>query len=149
MPLISTSILPIFTLWPEISDWKGLEKWKRLRESLIVMMARREGSLMRNNSMQSLRNSTLVIAVAIGVAIGCVFAFLFPNRLFVSNAIPIANRGLEVYKTQQVRYFEELMLSLFLFSFWTFWFSDSEIWWSLKSELIFFELVLWSWSEIH
>ena len=53
----------------------------------------REGPLMRNNSTNSLRKSRVLTAVAIGVLIGCVFAFLFPNGFFVSDSVA-ANRRL-------------------------------------------------------
>ena len=46
----------------------------------------REGPLMRNNSTNSLRKSRVLTAVAIGVLVGCVFAFLFPNGFFVSDS---------------------------------------------------------------
>ncbi|CAL5377231.1 unnamed protein product [Camellia sinensis] len=50
------------------------------------MAIRREGPLMRNGG-YSLRGSRLVVAIAIGVAIGCVFAFLYPHGLFDSTPI--------------------------------------------------------------
>ena len=48
-----------------------------------MMMARRDG-LMRNtsNSHQSLRASRIAIAIGIGVFMGCIFAFLYPNGFF-------------------------------------------------------------------
>ncbi|KAK7257926.1 hypothetical protein RIF29_32258 [Crotalaria pallida] len=45
------------------------------------MFGRREGPLMRNSA-QSLRKSRVITAIVIGVFIGCVFAFLFPNGFF-------------------------------------------------------------------
>ncbi|XP_068654361.1 arabinosyltransferase RRA3-like [Aristolochia californica] len=50
------------------------------------MTSRRDGPLMRNggNVIRELRGSRIAAAVAIGVSIGCVFAFLFPNGLFGS-----------------------------------------------------------------
>ncbi|MED6204145.1 Arabinosyltransferase rra3 [Stylosanthes scabra] len=48
------------------------------------MIGRREGALMRNNSSHSQWKSKVVTAVAIGVLIGCIFAFLFPNGFFYS-----------------------------------------------------------------
>ncbi|KAI8025657.1 Arabinosyltransferase RRA3 [Camellia lanceoleosa] len=50
------------------------------------MAIRREGPLMRNGG-YSLRGSRLAVAIAIGVAIGCVCAFLYPHGLF--DSIPI------------------------------------------------------------
>lgn len=46
----------------------------------------REGPLMRINP-HSLRKSKIVTAVIIGVLIGCVLAFFFPNGFFVSSSI--------------------------------------------------------------
>ncbi|XP_028777056.1 arabinosyltransferase RRA3-like [Neltuma alba] len=63
------------------------------------MIGPREGPLMRNDT-QSLRKSRVLIAVAIGVVIGCVFAFLFPNRLFVLNNAPNRSHGTAAYETQ-------------------------------------------------
>uniref|UniRef100_A0A5B7A4B2 Glycosyltransferase n=1 Tax=Davidia involucrata TaxID=16924 RepID=A0A5B7A4B2_DAVIN len=45
------------------------------------MAGRREGSLMRDKS-QSLRGSRIAIAIAIGVLLGCVCAFLYPHGFF-------------------------------------------------------------------
>ncbi|KAK2435501.1 Nucleotide-diphospho-sugar transferase family protein [Trifolium repens] len=58
----------------------------------------REGPLMRNTT-HSLRKSRIVTAVVIGVLIGCILAFFFPNGFFV----PSANRHLPVAgsKTQE------------------------------------------------
>ncbi|XP_027355430.1 arabinosyltransferase RRA2-like [Abrus precatorius] len=53
----------------------------------------REGPLMRNNT-HFLRKSRVVTAVAIGILIGCIFAFLFPNGFFVSNTVTNPNRNL-------------------------------------------------------
>ncbi|KAI8025789.1 Arabinosyltransferase RRA3 [Camellia lanceoleosa] len=50
------------------------------------MAIRREGPLMRNGG-YSLRGSRLAVAIAIGVAIGCIFAFLYPHGLFDSTPI--------------------------------------------------------------
>ncbi|KAL6963896.1 Arabinosyltransferase rra3 [Sarracenia purpurea var. burkii] len=47
------------------------------------MTGRRDGSLMRNSG-HSLRGSRIAVAIAIGVALGCAFAFLYPHGLFVS-----------------------------------------------------------------
>ena len=43
----------------------------------------REGPLMRNAT-HSLRKSRIVTAVVIGVLIGCILAFFFPNGFFVA-----------------------------------------------------------------
>ncbi|CAK9142594.1 unnamed protein product [Ilex paraguariensis] len=63
------------------------------------MTGRRDGPLMRNTT-QSLRGSRIVIAIAIGVLLGCVFAFLFPRGLFASNSPiqshPIAKSNIQV-----------------------------------------------------
>lgn len=47
-------------------------------------MAGRRDGLMRNNigNNQSLRGSRIAVAIAIGVLMGCVFAFLYPNGFF-------------------------------------------------------------------
>jgi len=60
----------------------------------------REGPLMRNNP-HSLRKSRIVTAVVIGVLIGCILAFFFPNGFFVSQSI-VSNRRIHVVgsKTQ-------------------------------------------------
>lgn len=60
----------------------------------------REGPLMRNNP-HSLRKSRIVTAVVIGVLIGCILAFFFPNGFFVSQSIA-SNRRIHVVgsKTQ-------------------------------------------------
>ncbi|OVA04546.1 Reticulon [Macleaya cordata] len=57
-----------------------------------MMSGRRDGSLMRNTG-QSLRGSKIVVAVAIGILLGCVFAFLYPHGFFgASTDPPIQNR---------------------------------------------------------
>lgn len=65
-------------------------RYKTQQESRFgdTMIGRRdrEGPLMRNNSTNSLRKSRVLTAVAIGVLVGCVFAFLFPNGFFVSDS---------------------------------------------------------------
>lgn len=63
------------------------------------MIGRREGPLMRNNA-HSLHKSRVLVAIAIGVFVGCVCAFLFPNGFFGSNAIPRRNYNLVGSKTQ-------------------------------------------------
>ncbi|QHO55340.1 Arabinosyltransferase [Arachis hypogaea] len=60
------------------------------------MIGRREGALMRNNGSHSLWKSKVVTAVAIGVLIGCVFAFLFPNGFFYSVPTSTPNRHLSL-----------------------------------------------------
>lgn len=59
------------------------------------MAGRRDGSLMRDNS-QSVYKSRITIAIAIGVLLGCFFAFFFPNGLFLSysDSSPTLNRRL-------------------------------------------------------
>ncbi|XP_010244320.1 PREDICTED: arabinosyltransferase RRA3-like [Nelumbo nucifera] len=48
------------------------------------MLGRRDGPLMRNNG-QSLRGSRIVFAIAVGILLGCAFAFLFPHGFFGSD----------------------------------------------------------------
>ncbi|XP_052194732.1 arabinosyltransferase RRA3-like [Diospyros lotus] len=55
------------------------------------MTGRRDAPLMRGGG-QSLRRSRIAVAVAIGVALGCVFAFFFPHGLFFSSS-PVHPRG--------------------------------------------------------
>ncbi|KAJ0087243.1 hypothetical protein Patl1_09109 [Pistacia atlantica] len=45
----------------------------------------------RRDKVQSIRGSRIVVAIVIGVLVGCVFAFLFPHGFFSSNP-PIQNR---------------------------------------------------------
>ncbi|KAJ6896592.1 hypothetical protein NC651_022702 [Populus alba x Populus x berolinensis] len=53
------------------------------------MIGRRDGALMRNNSSnQSLLKSRIAIAIAIGMFLGCIFAFFFPHGIFSSNSPP-------------------------------------------------------------
>lgn len=46
----------------------------------------------RREKIQSIRGSRIAVAVAIGVLLGCIFAFLFPNGFFSSNNLSIQNR---------------------------------------------------------
>ncbi|KAJ3673161.1 hypothetical protein LUZ60_006535 [Juncus effusus] len=48
------------------------------------MAGRREGPLMRANGLPS-RGSKIAVAVAVGVLLGCIFAFLYPDGLFRSS----------------------------------------------------------------
>ncbi|KAK6938791.1 Nucleotide-diphospho-sugar transferase [Dillenia turbinata] len=48
------------------------------------MAFRRDGLLMRNNG-HSLRGSRIAAAIAIGVLLGCIFAFLYPHGFFAHN----------------------------------------------------------------
>ncbi|KAF3323288.1 UDP-D-xylose:L-fucose alpha-1,3-D-xylosyltransferase 2-like protein [Carex littledalei] len=48
------------------------------------MAGRREGPLMRIGGQHS-RGSRIAIAVAVGVLLGCVFAFLYPDGFFKSS----------------------------------------------------------------
>ncbi|KAG1367030.1 arabinosyltransferase RRA3 [Cocos nucifera] len=50
------------------------------------MAGRREGPLMRGNGPPS-RGSRIAMAVAVGIILGCVFAFLFPDGLFRSSSL--------------------------------------------------------------
>ncbi|XP_043714201.1 arabinosyltransferase RRA2-like [Telopea speciosissima] len=50
------------------------------------MTGRRDGPLMRHYG-QSMRGSKIAGAIAIGILLGCVFAFLFPNGFFRSNPL--------------------------------------------------------------
>ncbi|XP_062159311.1 arabinosyltransferase RRA3-like [Alnus glutinosa] len=54
------------------------------------MAGRRDGSLMRDKG-QSPRGSRIVVAIVIGVLLGCVFAVLYPHGLFSSHP-PIQSR---------------------------------------------------------
>lgn len=50
------------------------------------MIGRRDGPLMRSGTTaQSLRKSRIAIAIAIGIFLGCVFAFFFPRGFFIFN----------------------------------------------------------------
>ncbi|KAF3446287.1 hypothetical protein FNV43_RR11466 [Rhamnella rubrinervis] len=55
------------------------------------MAGRRDGSLMRDKS-QSVRGSRILVAIAIGILLGCVFAFLFPHGLLNSSDPPKRSR---------------------------------------------------------
>lgn len=55
---------------------------------------------MRNNSAHSLRKSKVLTAVAIGILIGCILAFLFPNGFFISDSVT-PNRPHTGSKTQE------------------------------------------------
>ncbi|XP_043710948.1 arabinosyltransferase RRA2-like [Telopea speciosissima] len=48
------------------------------------MTGRRDGLSMKNNA-QSNRGSRIAVAIAIGILVGCIFAFLFPHGLFGSD----------------------------------------------------------------
>ncbi|CAN1324495.1 Arabinosyltransferase RRA3 [Linum perenne] len=48
------------------------------------MIGRREGPLMRNNSSASIVKSRIAVAIAIGILLGCAFAFLYPHGFFNS-----------------------------------------------------------------
>ncbi|KAF9675993.1 hypothetical protein SADUNF_Sadunf09G0092000 [Salix dunnii] len=51
------------------------------------MIGRRDGALMRNSSSnQSLLKSRIAIAIAIGIFLGCIFAFFFPHGTFFSSS---------------------------------------------------------------
>lgn len=65
-----------------------------------MMMGRRDG-LMRNTSSshQSLRASRIAVAIGIGVFMGCVFAFLYPNGFFHYD-VPIASTHFSKSKLQ-------------------------------------------------
>ncbi|XP_077244440.1 arabinosyltransferase RRA3-like [Tasmannia lanceolata] len=49
------------------------------------MAGRREGAFMRNNGQSSIRGSRIAVAVGIGILLGCVFAYLYPNGFLSSN----------------------------------------------------------------
>uniref|UniRef100_A0A5B7BHP7 Glycosyltransferase n=1 Tax=Davidia involucrata TaxID=16924 RepID=A0A5B7BHP7_DAVIN len=61
------------------------------------MTGRRDGLLMRNTG-HSHRGSRIAIAIAIGVLLGCVFAFLLPHGLFVYS--PVHGRRIATSNTQ-------------------------------------------------
>ncbi|KAL2460158.1 Nucleotide-diphospho-sugar transferase family protein [Abeliophyllum distichum] len=49
------------------------------------MMGRRDSALMRKDGSQSFRGSRIAAAIAVGIFLGCVFAFFYPDGFFVSN----------------------------------------------------------------
>ncbi|KAJ8767169.1 hypothetical protein K2173_013566 [Erythroxylum novogranatense] len=49
------------------------------------MIGRRDVPLMRPGNANSVRNSRIAAAIAIGILLGCVFALLFPHGFFASN----------------------------------------------------------------
>ncbi|XP_047327531.1 arabinosyltransferase RRA3-like [Impatiens glandulifera] len=59
------------------------------------MAGRREGSLMRERSSQSLRGSRIIVAIAVGVVLGCICAFLYPHGFFASDR-RLSNSNLQV-----------------------------------------------------
>ncbi|KAL9236520.1 hypothetical protein vseg_011178 [Gypsophila vaccaria] len=57
------------------------------------MMAGRRDRLMKNasnNNMSINPRSRIVIAIAIGILMGCIFAFLYPNGFFLPNSKPLS-----------------------------------------------------------
>jgi len=76
----------------------------------------REGPLMRNNP-QSLRKSRIVTAVVIGVLIGCILAFFFPNGFFVSQSIASNRRIPVVGSKTQVLFSSKIVAFVFFFHF--------------------------------
>lgn len=54
------------------------------------MAVRRDGSLMRDKP-QSFRGSRIVIAIVVGVLLGCVFALLYPHGFLSSDPL-VQNR---------------------------------------------------------
>lgn len=77
----------------------------------------REGPLMRNNP-HSLRKSRIVTAVVIGVLIGCILAFFFPNGFFVSQSITSNRRIAVVGSKTQVLFSSKIVAFVFFFHFW-------------------------------
>ncbi|CAI9765526.1 unnamed protein product [Fraxinus pennsylvanica] len=49
------------------------------------MMGRRDSALMRKDTGQSIRRSRIAAAIAVGIFLGCVFAFFYPDGFFVST----------------------------------------------------------------
>ncbi|KAJ4850414.1 Arabinosyltransferase rra3 [Turnera subulata] len=64
-----------------------------------MMGGRREGALMRNSNAQSLRKSRIAIAIAVGIFLGAVFAFLYPHGIFVPSRPPLRNSISQVVPT--------------------------------------------------
>lgn len=76
----------------------------------------REGPLMRINP-HSLRKSKIVTAVIIGVLIGCVLAFFFPNGFFVSSSI-VSNPRRPVARSEtQVQFSSKIVAFVFFLIF--------------------------------
>ena len=67
----------------------------------------------REKYSQSLRGSKIAIAIVIGVLLGCVFAFLFPQGLFSSSDPPTRNRRLSK-SSLQVRHHQKLICTFVL-----------------------------------
>ncbi|XVF67385.1 hypothetical protein PTKIN_Ptkin10aG0116500 [Pterospermum kingtungense] len=61
-----------------------------------MMGGRRDGPLMRNTSQQSVVKSTILTAIAIGVSLGCVFAFLYPHGFLSSSVHAFHSRRTQV-----------------------------------------------------
>lgn len=59
-----------------------------------MMGGRRDGSLMRSGG-YSLRRSRIAVAIAVGVALGCLCAAFYPHGLFVPNNSPAQLRRVE------------------------------------------------------
>ncbi|XP_057788326.1 arabinosyltransferase RRA3-like isoform X2 [Salvia miltiorrhiza] len=53
---------------------------------------RREAALMKKDGGQSLRKSRIAAAIFVGILLGCVFAFFYPNGFFVSSSSPLSRR---------------------------------------------------------
>ncbi|OMO63420.1 Reticulon [Corchorus olitorius] len=63
------------------------------------MGGRREGPLMRNPSHSSAK-SRILMAVAIGISLGCVFAFLYPHGFFSYSAPAFHSRRSQIVSTK-------------------------------------------------
>lgn len=96
------------------------------------MAGRREGLLMRGNGPPS-RGSRIAMAVAIGIILGCVFAFLFPDGLFRSSS-PSPSRTQNSAMWSQVLSIR-LHLLLFLF-FMTSSHQNMEAWREKLNEIV-------------
>ncbi|OMO73777.1 Reticulon [Corchorus capsularis] len=64
-----------------------------------MMGGRREGPLMRNPSHSSAK-SRILMAVAIGISLGCVFAFLYPHGFFSYSAPAFHSRRSQIVSTK-------------------------------------------------
>ncbi|XP_017971893.1 PREDICTED: arabinosyltransferase RRA2 [Theobroma cacao] len=64
-----------------------------------MMGGRREGPLMRNAS-QSAVKSRILMAIATGISLGCVLAFLYPHGFFSSSAPTFHSRRTQVPSTK-------------------------------------------------
>jgi len=106
----------------------------------MALPGRRDGPLMRGGGGKPLsRGSRIAVAVAVGVALGCVCAFLYPNSLLFRLRSASALQW-----SRQVLLFYSLFLSSYLGSCpEDYWKVETEMlvsWWLLCSSRIAFYL---------